>query len=256
MGILRHGIQAHGVIPITAVSSSSASYRERVMLTNPIRYWPLWEPSGTVATELIAADNGTYARDVATMTTGAGIGDGHTAPLFDGTNDFVNIYSAALNTAFSGAAGSVLIWARVSAAGVWTDGTARTLLGIRADGNNYIRLNKATTNNQLEWFYVANGTVESNTSVALSGTLSTFSVGMTWDANAGANGEVVYYLNGASGGATDTDLGAWAWALSASECLIGAPATVGGLRWSGYIGPVGIWASALTPTQMASVGAI
>ena len=223
MGILRHGIQAHGVIPITAVSSSSASYRERVMLTNPIRYYPLWETSGTVATELIAADDGTYARNVTTMGTGAGIGDGYTAPLFDGTNDYINILSAALNTAFDGDEFTLSLWVRVSAVGIWTDGLDHTLFRMRVDANNQLSVAKPSTNSRLLWVYESNNVILSGAQTELSTT-----TWMNYALRVTRTGDGVRaWLSGVEiGSATAIDVAnAWTGNLAVGANVIGAGAT-------------------------------
>ena len=74
------------------------------------------------------------------------------APAFDGTNSYVNIYSASLNTAFSGSAGTFLCWAKVSGAGVWTDAAWRNLITLRVDASNYVEIAKSSTNNRLSHY--------------------------------------------------------------------------------------------------------
>ncbi|MFV1969356.1 MAG: hypothetical protein ACC628_28375, partial [Pirellulaceae bacterium] len=61
----------------------------------------MWEASGSISDDLSPQGNdGAYTG----VTLGQpGIGDGRTCPLFDGANDYNNIYSAALNTDFDGA---------------------------------------------------------------------------------------------------------------------------------------------------------
>jgi hypothetical protein len=214
-----------------------------------IAYWPLWEPSGSVANDISGnARNGSYTGVALGQT---GIGDGHTAPLFDGTADFVNVYSAGLAGAFSGVAGSLMTWGKVSGAGVWTDSTARYLLRLAADGNNQITLEKRSLNNTLRALYTANATVK-GTSPVFSG-LTWFHFAITWDKNAGADGQVLVFLNGAQSGATQTGLGVWAGALAAATTVIGALDLLPSNGWSGYLAHVLLLNRAATPAEIASV---
>ena len=105
------------------------SYADKVLSYGPIAYWPLWETAGASAACLVnPAQSGTavgvtWANDA----TGA---FGTAAPFFDGANDDINIYTAALAAAFSGHVGSLMVWCRVANAGVWTDGAARLSVNV------------------------------------------------------------------------------------------------------------------------------
>ena len=120
------------------------SYADKVRSYGPFAYWPLWEQSGTTAVCLTnSAMNGTYARNVAVMGTGAGIGDGYTAPIFTPGNDRVNIFSAALQAGFNGDEGTLMAWGIVANVGVWADGAQRRLVHCpHTDFNNFIFLSK------------------------------------------------------------------------------------------------------------------
>ena len=89
------------------------SLSSTILALNPIAYWKLDETSGTTAINygtLGTAANGTYSG--ATLGQVAAPGGG-LAPLFDGANDLLNIYSVALQGAFNGATGSALIFGMV-----------------------------------------------------------------------------------------------------------------------------------------------
>ena len=146
-----------------------------------------------------------------------------------------------------------VIVARASAAGVWTDSTYRRILTLLVDADNAVVLAKTTTDNQLAWVYEANTIVEQEVSTAMGGSVAWFSAGITWSKAAEA---VVYYLNGASVGTPDAALGVWAGVLDLERTAIGTSRTTGTDLWSGYLGQVAIWASPLTPSEMAFVGAI
>ena len=225
-------------------------YIQKILSMGPIRLFPRWETSGVVANELVAGDNGTYARDVALMTVGAGIG-GYTAPLFNGINDVVNIYSLALNAVFSGAAGSVLVWSRIPVAGAWTDGIVRNLFQIRVDGDNNLFIAKRNVDNTLLYGYEAGSVTESNANTSMGGNTNWFSVGMTWDK---AAEEVRYYVNKSSAGDVDITLGIWAGNLAANTCAIGAGTATAVAPWFGYGGPFALWDRALSPGDMMTAG--
>ena len=106
------------------------SYDQKVLGYGPIAYWPLWELSGTTAQCLVnPAQNGTYSG----VTLGQeGIGDGGQAPLFDGANDYVDIYSAALAAIFPYDEGSFCGWMKVFNVGVWSDGAVRIFISAAA----------------------------------------------------------------------------------------------------------------------------
>ncbi|GAI14148.1 unnamed protein product, partial [marine sediment metagenome] len=76
------------------------AYDDKVLGMDPIAYWPLSETSGLVANCLVnPAQNGVYTG----VTLGQpGIGDGNTAPYFDGTNDYVDVLTAAFIAAYNG----------------------------------------------------------------------------------------------------------------------------------------------------------
>ena len=111
-----------------------------------IGYWPFWEKAGTTATEIVNARNGTYA--AAGITYGQpGVGDRKTSVLLDGDGaHYIVIGHAAVLSAFSWAAGSFMIWAKVSVVGDWTDGVRRHLFHTNFDANNYIRFSKEINN--------------------------------------------------------------------------------------------------------------
>ena len=227
-----------------------SAYDNKIVNFNPtpLAYYPLNEGSGTTLTESINGWNGTY--------TGIQWGidrfiDGSPVPFFDGANDFGNIYTTALRDAFSGVAGTVALWAKVSGAGVWTDGVGRYMVRIRANADNEVILFKSSTNNLFVLRYEAGATVNFQ-NVAATPT-AWFHVAITWDKNAGGTGEVKYYYNGSASGATDTGLGTWVGTPSSTDTVIGASSTVPATVWDGYLAHCAVWTSALTAAQVADL---
>lgn len=241
------GIQSLPKVQSPAVAGSSAqSYIDKVLATQPsnlIAYWPLIEASGTVADNAKGDANkdGTYSSDVSTWGTVVGIGDGKTAPNFV-AGGIVSIYSAALNTVFNPAELTLSFWIKVPS-GTWTDGSTEIPIDIGADTtNNFIRIDKATVNNRLQFFYKAGGTLKTVTKNSVS-TTDWIHICMTVSATADA---FKVYFNGSQEGTTQATLGTWAGALLDAACAIGAQTTASALKFAGYIAHVAIWNTPLS----------
>ena len=166
---------------------------------------------------------------------------------FDGSLDNVSLKAASGN-GFSGSEGSVILPVKMGAAGVWTDGTARTLLMLKTDANNYVSIARSTTNNRLVYSYVAGGTAETVT--ADTSSLDWLWLGLTWDK---ANDAVKAYLNGAQTGATQTTLGSWIGSIASATALIGAATQTPTLVHSGYAALVLLSNAVMTPSEMAQL---
>ncbi len=214
-----------------------------------LAYWPLSEVAGSVAYDFSGtARHGAYTG----VTLGQpGIGDGNTSPLFDGANDFVNIYTVSLRDAFNGSEGTAMIWAKVFNAGVWTDSASRYAMLLRVDVNNWVYSPRRISNNgALRAGYTAGGTQELVTSAGHA-ELTWLCAAITWSKSAGVNGEVKAFLNGAQYGTTQTLLGTWAGALAPTTTVIGATDTVPGGPWYGWLAHPALWDIALTQPQIA-----
>lgn len=232
---------------------SHDQYYRKVLYYRPIAYWPLWEASGTVARCYVdTAQNGTYVG----VTLGqSGIGDGRTAPLFDGVNDAVNIYSVPFAGAFDGDEGTISMWARVFNVGVWADGIARRLITFRADTNNRIHFTKQVAGDRLN-FYRRAGGVPLDENHPYNNT-AWFHVVMTWSRSAPPTGEQLYYLDGVQVGAMDVGLGAWAGALDANRVCIGVDfiSTLGS-PFYGWLAHPAIFDRALPPGAIADLAVV
>lgn len=243
--------------PVAAVRGKnfgSQAYSAKVLSiqsTNLIGYWPLNEASGTNAdnAEGTAARDGTYNSDVSTWPVGTGIGDSNTAPVFDGANDYVSIDTASLISAFSGAAGTVLVWDKISTA-VWEGGNALRLIELFADNDNHVRLGKTTNNNEIQYLYRAQGTSEQTLLTSISRT-DFFSIAITWDKS--DNAMKAYYA-GSQTGSTQTIAGTWAGSLA--TLLIGSRTDAGANYWAGGGAHVAIWTKALTAGEVANLGTV
>jgi len=234
--------------PGRALLGGGGNYNDLVMGTQPIAYWPQSESSGLTAYCLTnPAMNGTYTGvTLANDLTGP---FGTPAPFYDGANDYCNIYSAALNTAFSGAEGTVAIWAKVNGIGVWTDAAIRQTINLWVNGNNYLRPQKMNVNNLFQHFYRANAIGETVNSAGRTD-IVWMHVALSWSKSAE---EMKAYIYGAQVGATQINLGVWAGNLLNTACCIGANGTGPSEVWHGWLGPCAIWNRALTPAEIAAL---
>jgi hypothetical protein len=227
------------------------SHTERALAVQPshlLGMWPLNETSGTTAVNAqgTAARNGAY-KGAGEPLLASGEFEGQPAPSFDGTNDYCNIHSASLASAFNGAEGTISAWAKVSGAGVWTDATFRRIFTFQADASNRIIAYRDTTNNTLAFLYAAGGTVE--TALITTSTTGWFHFALTWSK---AAEQVKAYFNGAQSGPTLTALGVWSGSLAAANTMIGALSTAAQF-WSGLITNVAVWDTPLTAAEIASL---
>lgn len=231
------------------------SYLQRLLATEPANLlvaFPLSEGSGSTIVNAAPSGSGYNGSYTGVTWDGTLSPFGTPVPLWDGTSDYGNIYTTALASAFNGTAGTIVLWGKVGAASVWTDGTLRQLLRIAVDANNDVYIRRATANNSLQYIYVAGGTTKS---ILLSGqsSLDWLNLALTWDRAAGANGELKAFTNGIQTGSTQTSLGAWLGVPAATTTTIGAVNTTPSQVFSGYLAGVGIWSKALTAAQIAAL---
>lgn len=253
--MLRTGFDNAGALSLASMGGGAATmgYYQKVMGYGPLVYFPQWEAAGLVSDEIVNGWDGAYTG----VTLGQpGIGDGNTAPFFDGANDYNNIFTAALQAAFDGGEGTAAIWARVANVGVWTDGVQRLAIALVVDGNNQVYMEKAVANNRLFWRYEANNVSEI---VTLDGvvTLDWFHMAITWSVSTPPTGEVRAYFNGAQTGPTHVGLGAWAGVLDVNQTLIGgydrAPLS---RLWHGWLAHGAVFTSALPPAAIADLAVV
>jgi hypothetical protein len=218
-------------------------YSKAVLGLGPLAYWPLNETSGTAAVDLVGAHNGTY--------TGVDLAQSQppfTAPLFDGTNDYCNIYSAWLTSNFTGQEGALAYWAKVSGAGVWADGKNRYAVTLYVDANNTVQTRKSSAENTANLLYQAGGTVKQ---INISTTTTAWAhYAMTWSKTAD---QMIVYYNGAQSGATQTGLGTFEGGPSAISSTIGSYSVAPVLVFSGWLAHAALWNRALTATEVANL---
>ena len=222
-----------------------SAYAIKVLTYSPIAYWQLNEKSGTDAIcSVNAAQNGTYARDVSTMGTVTGIGDGNTAPTFDGTQDVVDVYSATLAAAYSQTTFTISVWFKVFNVGVWTDATNRKIARFYVDDNNQFGFYGAG-NSTLYVVDEAGGTEVFMTDAGHAET-GWVHAAITLDE---VSNNIIFYLDG-SVVDNDTNAGTWAGTIHSAASVIGANNTTPTNPWHGHLAHPAIFTSVLTPTQI------
>lgn len=223
----------------------SMAYTGKVKALSPIAYWPLAEASGSTA--LDASGNGRDGAYTGVTLGASGIGDGRSAASFDGSTSRANVFSASLAAAFSGAAGTVCGWARMSGSGVWSDATNRYLFELNVNAQNRVSILRSTTNGVVTLAY-RGGNVLKQLNTAAQSSLAFLHYALTWDTVAD---QVKAYLNGAQIGATQTTLTPFTG--TPAVAVIGAQTAVPAAVWSGTIAHVALWNTALSGAQIASL---
>jgi hypothetical protein len=157
-----------------------------------------------------------------------------------------------LNADFNGAEGTLIVWARVANAGVWTDASNRTGVLLQVDGNNRIAIRKTVANDTIQLFRIASGTVKSVTDVSITDTLF-HAWGITWSV---ADDEVIAYVGGIQSGAVLNGIDNFVGNLHANNTVIGSTNAVAVEVWSGNLAHVQLRSVALSPAQMLHLGVL
>ena len=244
------GVKQQTLIPYKGGSVSYLAQMLSLLSGTLIGYWPVSEGSGST----LGNAEGTAARDgsIVSVALGlTGIGDGLTAGGWDGINDYGDVYSLSLSGALDMAEGTVAVWAQVSGAGVWTDGSWRSLVTLRVDGSNEIRLQKMNTNNTLRGYRTGQGVQRAVTKTT--STAAWFHLALTWSK---AENEVALYYNGAVVGAPVAYGLDAVGSLSATETVIGARNTTPTLVWSGNMAHVLVCDTPVSADTMATIATV
>jgi len=149
---------------------------------------------------------------------------------------------------FKGSTGSAIAHLRISDGDVWTDVQTRYALALLADADNHILFRKDAANNTVSTSYKAGGVLETFVHSPIT-TTTLFSMGMTWDISAGADGVVKHYIDGVLLN-TDTALGTWIGDLLDTATVLGAYTTEPAHGWNGGIGLVGLYNEVKGDTEM------
>lgn len=195
-----------------------------------VGYWPLWEAAGPTVHDVSGNGRHGTAGGATPPTFGQpGVGDGRTSVLLPANHGYLDLY-ASISPVWSGAEGSLMLWAKVAGAGNWTDGVGRYLARFENTAStSYVRIYKGTAVNNLSYRYAAGGTVE--TINATTSSTEWMHVGLTWSK---AADRVVAYLDGVQVWAP-TGLGVWAGAPDATLCVLGSSNAGLGAAWNGWM---------------------
>jgi hypothetical protein len=231
-------------IPIYVVSGYLPSaYGALVQSLGPIAYWPMDEAAGAVAVD--RSGNGRNGAYTAVTLGQPGIGDGRTAPSFDGTTSYNNVFGASLAAAFNSALGSIAIWFRLPEN---VDATNRFAINLFTDANNRVVFDR-TAGTTMRWRYIAGGTTETLNITVANTAWHHFAV--TWNK---AGDQAIGYLDGVQQGAAQTGLGVWAGAIG--QALIGASTAAPTFVWSGTLAHAAVWNSALSAAQILTLAQV
>ena len=226
-----------------------SSYSGKVLGYSPIAYWPLNEATGTNANCLVnSAQDGTYTGVTLGQT---GIGDGNTCPLFDGTNDYLDVYTTAFRDAFDGNEGSIMFWLKANTVVIWTNATDYFCYRFRADADNYLQIYQGATN--FYWGRVGNGNTDSRTIDSSAWDTDWINIAFTWSKTAD---DCFAYKDGVKQGAT-IDYGEdLVGNLAEVSTNIGTNTQTPHNPWHGWLAHFVVWDSALTPTQIADLAVV
>lgn len=214
-----------------------------VLPLNPIAYWRLNEFSGTTAADLSGeGHHATYQGPTLDAVAGPHI-NGPKSPSFDGSNDYVDIYSSNFASSFNTSAFTISLWLKVNS---WTDGNERAGIIIKADANNFVQIAKYTTNERV-WIVVRAGGVFRHYQYTVPSGIQDewIHFAVTYDA---AATKMVAYANGTFVG-QHVDCGVWSGSLDSDECTIGR-GFGGSYYFDGAVADVAIFDAALSGTQI------
>jgi hypothetical protein len=225
--------------------SSQKTYERKVLELAPIAFFPLTDTSGAVATDISGnARHGSYV--------GGTLASGviRHKPVFtvNGIDAaHANVYSAALNTAFGRAAGSIIIWG--SYTGNWLDAVDRSLFRIYTDGSNKMRVLRPANSQTLSWEIAIGGNVNTiGARMQYYGT-TPFCTGWSWH---GATGLVRVYLDGAKL-ITISGYSNYVGNISSSYLLAARAGTADSSYWQGPVGYLALFDKVLTDAQFAAL---
>lgn len=224
------------------------TYPQKVQTLAPLAYWSFGDSGGTTALDS-SGNNYPAAYKASGEPLLAQTGwstDGRTSALFDGSNDYCNVYGASLAAAFNPAEFSFSGWLRVPIAGTWIDATARRFLYWQADTSNRLIFQKSTVNNQLDITYQAGG-VARTVNVSIN-TTNWFHVLVTVSKSADL---LKVYINGIENPTFSNLLGTWAGTLASTVTCLGATNTSGGSPWKGNMQDNAVWTRALVAADAA-----
>lgn len=226
---------------------AALSYAQKLLSYNPSAYWPLetnyLDYSGNEVHASAAGSGVTFTQQ-----------DGRPCAYFNGNgNDYINAFSLTLRDLFDGltggAKGTIMCWAKVFNAGVWTDGNYREFwIAGSSSSLNTVSAFKRNGYNSFSVRHKTNTTGTKEVTKTGYNNTSWFHVCQTWDETAD---ELKLYLDGVL---FSTTTGIGLWSESAFPTLgtwnIGSAGSLH--TWLGWQMHHAWWkAQVLTPAQIA-----
>lgn len=235
---------------VTVLNQGGVDYIAKVLgvgAANMLAYWPLNETSGATA------DNaqGTAARDAAytgvTLNNVTGPDGENGAPLFDAANDYVNVFTTSLQSAFNGNEGTFACWLKVANAGVWGAAGTPYVVHFRVNGNNFIRIYISAANTLTFERVAAAG---SKSVAHTSSDTAWMHIALTWS---DAGDALKAYINGVQTGATQTSLNTFAGSIGSTQSVVGAFSITPASVWNGWIAHPALWNTPLSDANIAAL---
>lgn len=217
-------------------------YPAKVMSYQPAAYWRLNETSGTTA--LDGSGNTRHAAISGATLNGATFDDG-AAMAFDGLNDYVNLYSTGMASAWVGRRGTISLWF-MAQSGAWSDGQTRYLIQFAAGADDRVYI--AKSGGSIHAFVMGAGS--GITLVAAGGQTGWTHLLLSWQ----HPGDARLYVNGAladSEGSPNVAANLWN-----QYATIGASSNSGTASWHGAIAEVAYVPSALPASAAASLSVL
>ena len=230
-----------------------SSYTQRLKAifgSSLIAYFPLWEPSGTVVTDIGGASrHGTYGAGAAAPTLAQPGALNGTCPSFDG-GDYASVFTTGLRDAFNGSLGTLMAWVKLTEA-AYTELSYRKVTRITLNTSNRVEIEHSGSNTDTMTFtYRAGGTSKSATLAQISSLWAGWlHLAITWNHD---SDRVRGFVNGVQVGADLTGLGDWT-ASPLTSAIIGASSNVPAEPWLGWLQHLAIGNTELTPTQVSLV---
>ena len=205
--------------------------------SNLIGYWPLWEASGSTATDISGnGRNGAYTNVTLGQT---GIGDGKTAAKFVTSPDSkMNPYSAGLASAANLDEGFVSLWLAIDAPELWADTNIYVSAFLTIDFTSGIVIRKVGANSlavfRRKAAQVASIVLDCPT------TARWLHIGFAWSV---AQGKEWAYINGVKKIPTTVALNAMAGSLAAAGTVFGSSSGASN-NWPGRLAHI-VWGAGI-----------
>ena len=212
-----------------------------------IGYWPMNENDGTTAWDWgkSGGRNGTSSGAIPADKFLYGL-DGGPCYYFDGSNDYLSVFSSALATDFNGAEGTFMFWAYSAN---WADSADRGLMYLNDAAYDDVIYLRKYTDNKIYFARTANGTEKSVVSAALTGSGWKHILGVCSE-----TGDYLrLYVDGVSVGTPASSVGTYvsdpvAWYTGAYDA--------GTSPWLGWLQHGAVWNIALPTADIVDLAEI